>query len=221
MKSQNGPVIYEAYGIILLLRSSGKIKPMKTFGFHSEKLDDIVFENRNKEYGAYELRKSHDSRLLKSFMFALLLISTSVAIPVIVYHLLKKNKTDKPLYAVTMVDMTKKFSVEQNKKIEVLSSPSSNLANADVPFHVTADSLIAHEDNHPDTMLRSTESVVALGTGRGNDSSAVASSDTTSSTGNSGTAIAGPVASTAPFDLAAVDKAPEFQGGTPALMSFL
>lgn len=40
---------------------------------------DIVFENRNKEYGAYALRKGYDRRLLKAlgagFLFLLLIIS--------------------------------------------------------------------------------------------------------------------------------------------------
>lgn len=37
-------------------------------------LDDIVFENRNKEYGAFELRTNERSNLLKSFLFGLLFI---------------------------------------------------------------------------------------------------------------------------------------------------
>jgi len=37
-------------------------------------LDDIVFENRNKEYGAYDLRTSERSTLTKAFMFGVLVV---------------------------------------------------------------------------------------------------------------------------------------------------
>jgi len=36
---------------------------------------DIVFENRNKEYGAYELRKQYDRRMLKSILFTSLVVA--------------------------------------------------------------------------------------------------------------------------------------------------
>jgi protein TonB len=36
---------------------------------------DIIFENRNKKYGAYALRKEYDSRLYKALGAIFLLIS--------------------------------------------------------------------------------------------------------------------------------------------------
>lgn len=45
---------------------------------HVENLDEIVFENRNKEYGAYELRKKYDKNVIKalSISFSVILIIT-------------------------------------------------------------------------------------------------------------------------------------------------
>ncbi|HEX3025524.1 MAG TPA: hypothetical protein VHP12_09950, partial [Chitinophagaceae bacterium] len=37
-------------------------------------LIDIVFDNKNKEYGAYELRKQYNNRLQKSMLFTFLLV---------------------------------------------------------------------------------------------------------------------------------------------------
>src|SRR3954468_24977597 len=34
----------------------------------SESFNELVFENRNKEYGAYSIRKSYNSTVAKSFM---------------------------------------------------------------------------------------------------------------------------------------------------------
>lgn len=50
---------------------------MNLFSFSKNDLDEVVFEHRNKQYGAYALRKSYDAHLLKatfsSFGFFLLL----------------------------------------------------------------------------------------------------------------------------------------------------
>jgi len=43
--------------------------------------DDIVFENRNKEYGAYRLRKRYSRNVLISMLIGILILSTAVFIP--------------------------------------------------------------------------------------------------------------------------------------------
>ncbi len=45
--------------------------------------DDIVFENRNKEYGAYQLRKKYNRVVLLALLIGVLIISTAVIIPYI------------------------------------------------------------------------------------------------------------------------------------------
>jgi protein TonB len=50
-------------------------------------IEDIVFENRNKEYGSYELRKKFRKYLLIAFLISLTGISTAVIVPFIkAYH---------------------------------------------------------------------------------------------------------------------------------------
>jgi len=43
--------------------------------------DDLVFENRNREYGAYQLRKRYNSVLLTGLVIAVLLVTIAVLIP--------------------------------------------------------------------------------------------------------------------------------------------
>jgi len=43
--------------------------------------DDIVFEIRNKDYGAYILRKSYNRNVLISLMFGIILVSTAIIVP--------------------------------------------------------------------------------------------------------------------------------------------
>lgn len=58
---------------------------------------DIIFDNRNKAYGAYELRKNYHKRLKRSMMIAATLVMVTVSAPIIA------SMFDKPL----VVDMPK------------------------------------------------------------------------------------------------------------------
>ena len=45
---------------------------------------ELVFENRNKEYGAYEIRKNYEKQVIRAFLFTMGAIFLAVAIPVII-----------------------------------------------------------------------------------------------------------------------------------------
>lgn len=49
--------------------------------YNHNDLDEIVFEHRNKEYGAYDLRKSYRGILTKAVLIGVLLFSLAIAIP--------------------------------------------------------------------------------------------------------------------------------------------
>jgi protein TonB len=49
----------------------------------AETLEDIVFENRNKEYGAYDLRKKFPKHVTIGFLVAVSILITGVAVPFI------------------------------------------------------------------------------------------------------------------------------------------
>ncbi|MES1225054.1 MAG: hypothetical protein ABUT20_56730, partial [Bacteroidota bacterium] len=52
---------------------------------------ELVFANRNKEYGAYEIRKKYDKRIVRALIIALSGIALAVAIPVVISLLSKVN----------------------------------------------------------------------------------------------------------------------------------
>jgi protein TonB len=60
-------------------------------------LDEILFENRNKEYGSYKLRKSYFARLAISFIIAI----TSVLIFILGYFLFLNTGGDSTVYLYT------------------------------------------------------------------------------------------------------------------------
>src|SRR5688572_30085093 len=67
---------------------------MKTESEHVQRLDDIIFEKRNKAYGAYTIRKNYDNNVLKAeaisigvgiliFVIPILMPKDQVLIPII------------------------------------------------------------------------------------------------------------------------------------------
>jgi periplasmic protein TonB len=63
-------------------------------------LDDLVFENRNKAYGAYALNRKHRKYLLIAFLISLTGVGTAIAVPFLkalngkdVFNRLEKNVT--------------------------------------------------------------------------------------------------------------------------------
>ena len=46
--------------------------------------DDLLFESRNKDYGAYKLRKRYNSVLIASIAFASLFVSSAVILPFVI-----------------------------------------------------------------------------------------------------------------------------------------
>jgi len=67
-------------------------------------LDEIVFENRNKEYGSYILRKKYGNFLLTSMAIGIFLLGILIAFPVIANYLHKDKTNDIP--AKVIVDVT-------------------------------------------------------------------------------------------------------------------
>ncbi len=64
--------------------------------------DEIVFENRNKEYGAYELRKRYNRHMNTAFLIAISIFILGVSIPAIMDYLEELAPED----AVTNVELT-------------------------------------------------------------------------------------------------------------------
>src|SRR4051812_48757965 len=68
---------------------------MKTEAEVSKHWDDLVFENRNKDYGAYEVRKSYSDRVIAALFIAMTTTAMVFAIPA-VNSLFPDNDVAKP-----------------------------------------------------------------------------------------------------------------------------
>lgn len=76
-------------------------------------LDEIVFEHRNKEYGAYDLRSAYPRLLTKSFLIGTLIFVLAIATPFVVMKIQQMNAKEK-----TEVEAKLKDVVQEDKIIE-------------------------------------------------------------------------------------------------------
>ena len=170
---------------------------------------EIVFENRNKSYGAFELRSKYNQRLFYSFsitLFALLIL--------ILISLIQNKKTSAPLAIpiVDILDLSKNFTAEQVQQIQIKQTetglPSPKLKQTE-SFVFVADS--THTSEFTDTTFTDVSDT------QDNQNTVAGLGNTTDTIHTSG--ISQPGAAT--LGLAAVEKVPEFPGGIEKFYKFL
>ena len=67
-------------------------------------IDEVVFENRNKEYGAYYIRKSYPKFLSRALLFGVTAIAALTIIPFFIFKEARSINVDKSVGA-EMIDM--------------------------------------------------------------------------------------------------------------------
>jgi protein TonB len=189
---------------------------MRPFRFLSDNLDETLFEHRNKEYGAYPLRKSYDARVIKSFLLTLTLIALSFGVPVLIQSFFKKPIDIKEDFSVRIVTFEEKPGPEQKKNtlIPLSGEIPKQLVKPDAPYLVKKDSLITKDETKKDTAttLNTSGSSISNDTTQGEIEGTI----TVKAISGDGTS-----ASAEPLSLATVDKIPQFPGGESSMSSFL
>lgn len=180
---------------------------------------DILFENRNKTYGAYDLRKFYAYRLNKS-LGIIMIIAAVFSVPA----LFAKKKTVLPVTIYTIPDHEMKQvadkSKEQVKKQEMAKAQPQAVASTQKMF---LKNIVIVDNNTHTAPIETITETDAIG-------------DTTLITVNAGPAIVQPVITgntgpaettspvidkTQPLDQSAVDVLPSYPGGMEALRKFL
>jgi periplasmic protein TonB len=177
---------------------------------------DILFENRNKEYGAYQLRKGYDKRLLKSLSVIL-----SLVVLLFVWAYIQNNM--KPKTNVTILSNAADSSIHLTQ-IEIpkdpkIPKPQTPVASITNPTPVIVPDKFVKDTMHTiDDMIGKVISDVTV-------DGPAATSDNQSSApeihGNDGKANAEPIPPPEPAVIVNPEVMPEFPGGTAALLRFL
>ncbi len=81
-------------------------------------LDEIVFENRNKEYGAYDLRKKYPKILTRAFIIGTVLFVAMVVTPIIVLTIQQMNAKAKTEVDANLVEVLQEDKIIEQPKEE-------------------------------------------------------------------------------------------------------
>lgn len=184
---------------------------MNLFSFTKNDLDEVVFEHRNKQYGAYALRKSYDEHLLKaaasSFGLLLLFGSTFYVASLFTTEVVPLIE-DKIVY----FDNTVNPNIEIVPDAELVEQVSGPLVD-NMHYQIVRDAQVT---TALPTTIDPTQTVNPLVPG------------VSSLPGNSSGTIpgTGTIPSPTPIDLqpeflTSVSKMPEFDGGEDAMGSYI
>lgn len=86
-------------------------------------IDEVIFAAKNKEYGAYKLRKSYKTFLSVAMWVAIILMTAATTGPSL-YSMLNPEKVEsKKLKKVTITDLAPPPSIGEEQKIEEINAP--------------------------------------------------------------------------------------------------
>jgi periplasmic protein TonB len=84
-----------------------------------ESFEDIIFENRNKDYGAYELRRRYSKRGILALLISVLIISFAVGVPLIA-GMANQNINPRSLDSLVVIDV---FNLPDESEIPKVPPP--------------------------------------------------------------------------------------------------
>ncbi len=184
---------------------------MNTQENQADSLHEIIFQNRNKEYGAYVIRNAYGDTVTKSLLVTLSLVSTFILGTVLYNKMAPEQVPDipeTPQLIYCPMDLTPKIETPK-VQAQPPAAPAARVA-AQAPPVITDDT---PETNSPLPEETSSSTTTANPTGDG-------STPGNSPVGN----VEIPTAPAAPVEPPIevwVDQMPEFIGGTTQLKRFL
>ena len=85
---------------------------------YNQTLDEIVFENRNKEYGAYDIRTTYSRMLTKSFLIGTAFFLVLAVSPLIYLKIQQMNAADKVEVDANLVEILEEQPIIEQPKEE-------------------------------------------------------------------------------------------------------
>lgn len=194
---------------------------MTKLSIYESKWTDLVFENKNKEYGAYQLRQENSKTTVNALFMALLLLTALGSVSM----LINKLSNDRPVEAEPQIYeqplvVVKIDDIVKPKIQEHVAPPQKQEPASQAP--VTSSQLTNPVITHPD------EAVTEIATNKENapvidntNTGPGTSVNTIPSSGESGPGEVEAPAVTGPYTPAALDKMPEFPGGIKKFYTFV
>lgn len=197
---------------------------MSYFINNQQKLNDVIFANRNKSYGAYAIRSSYGNTLFKSLAFVILGFGSCAAYA---YYLSNQNKPKSDLNSL-LIEQDSVYVVkfktnpdepevipEKEKKVETIEK-STNKTESN---SVTVSDTVKHETiqlvSTPTIVPPVTTELTNTLSGIGTDNNASSKSGGSGGGSTMGTGV------NSIKTIVDIDQEPEFEGGLKALHQFI
>ncbi|SKB28858.1 energy transducer TonB [Daejeonella lutea] len=182
---------------------------------------DLVFQNRNKSYGAYQLRKQSNETMTKALLYACIMFSAAIILPW-TYGLMSGKV---PVIEIPQLPDPVEVSLTKIHEPKPLTPPATTPPAKQIPLKtIQYTNMVvakAEEANvEPPTQLQIAQSVVSTSTTAGADATGI--NPVEMSTGSpAGTGSAEMPSETNIYPIDAIEKYPEFPGGQEAFIKFL
>jgi protein TonB len=186
---------------------------MKTEVLDSRNLDDLIFENRNKDYGAYYIRKSYSKNMMTGLGFSVSIACLLVILPQVM-AMFGEELTVPPVKetAGREIFVGPPPTIQQPIQPKTPPSAPKRSANTNVTPKITTKPVV--DDLKPSDPV-STPPSDGPTTGTGNENSTY----TGPSTGETGTGTVETI--TAPPILNIAEVMPAYEGGDKEMMRFI
>jgi protein TonB len=182
---------------------------------------DLVFENRNKAYGAYQLRKKNSETTMKAFFYACILFSSIIILPWAVGQMTGTMPAIQVprLDEATEVSLTK---IHQPKPLTTTPAqlPARKTALQSIQYTNIVVAPADESNTEPPTQTQLAQSLISTVTTAGADATDVNPIEVPTGV-PSGTGMADIPSETTIFPIDAIETYPEFPGGQEAFIKFL
>lgn len=185
---------------------------------NQQKMNDVIFADRNKAYGAYVLRSSYGNTVLKSLSFMILGVSSVLSVA---FYLSNKNNKEPDMAGQVFVhdsiyviqfkakeEEPKQPEQKQEESTPPESKTSSSSASVTVVDNTTVEKTDSIQNVSVSTNTATTTDLAAIPTGKGTGSTVVTNTTSGNPLGGVKTTIE-------------VDSEPVFEGGLSALYRFV
>lgn len=194
---------------------------MSKSSIYETKWTDLVFENRNKEYGAYQLRQENSKTTITALFAALLFIAALGSASMLISKLANNAPVTEPtVYTepLTPVDLTPITPVLPQQPPAAVQPPQASAPATDLQQLVNP-VVVTTEQATPVDIARNTDNApVSDNTSSGTGTTVNAMP----TTGGGGGEAAAPVVNTnEPVNPATLDKMPEFPGGMAKFYTYV
>lgn len=188
---------------------------------------DIVFEGKNKEYGAYEMRANSVARHTKAIVMvvialAIILVFLILSVSGVFSKPEEEQITTATVQELTTMEAEEEEIEEEEEQFQLPPEPEEIIAPEEVANQQQVTDLLIVEDDkiEEDKQVKNTEDVLE-------NEAAVGAVDITEGTNDLNKVIvkeeviAAPVVEDEPVSIAMVEQKPEFPGGEAAMYKWL